>query len=42
MKRMQELAESMRQDLGDALTDRKGANNREPGRLPPEPETKDE
>jgi arylsulfatase A len=34
VKRLQELAEKARADMGDSLTKRVGANVREPGRLP--------
>lgn len=34
VRRLQKLAEEAREDLGDSLTDRPGANLREPGRVP--------
>jgi hypothetical protein len=34
VKRLEALAERAREDLGDSLTNRKGKNIREPGRLP--------
>jgi arylsulfatase A len=37
LARLLHLAESARQDLGDSLTQRKGPNTREPGRLPDPP-----
>jgi arylsulfatase A-like enzyme len=37
LARLLHLAESARQDLGDSLTQRKGPNTREPGRLPSQP-----
>jgi arylsulfatase A-like enzyme len=35
--RLKAMADAMRQDLGDKLTEVKGSGQREPGRLPPEP-----
>ena len=37
VKRLEAFAEKAREDLGDALTKRKGAGAREPGRIPTEP-----
>lgn len=37
VKRLLGYAEKARDDMGDALTGRKGKGTREPGRLPPEP-----
>jgi arylsulfatase A len=39
VKRLSDLAELCRDDIGDGLTKRVGKNVREPGRLPPEPKT---
>jgi hypothetical protein len=36
VKRLLGYAEKARDDMGDALTGRKGKGTREPGRLPPE------
>ena len=36
VKRLEELADAARADLGDALAKKVGKGTREPGRLPPE------